>query len=130
MPGKSKKFSRKLSKGNKSNNAAATATRGSPPKLQITEKDFTPQKMISNMSTITTTTLLTLLMNPWQLILAAPANSTTATNYHYGYDNGHRSALLQLYDGLSIQDLIQSSPGNGDGVRNSMETLVDSNENP
>lgn len=56
--------------------------------------------------------MLFLALVPWQMAVAVPAppeGPTTST----GYDDGRRSSLLQLYDGLSIQELIQSSQVRG-----------------
>ena len=88
--------------------------------------NFTSTKEMATTTNITTCgnsmagkLFLFLLASPWQFASAMPASSTNDTNnsYHYGYDDGSRSTLLQLYDGLSIQDLIQSSPGGLNGVR-------------
>ena len=65
---------------------------------------YSPIKMASIQNS-TIIGMLILLLVRWQLASAMPAPTT----YHYGYDDGRRSSLLQLYDGLSIQDLIQSS---------------------
>ena len=66
--------------------------------------------MISNQSS-TIIGMIFLFLASWQLASAVPvpSNNSDTTSYHYGYDDGRRSTLLQLYDGLSIQDLIQSS---------------------
>ena len=48
------------------------------------------------------------------LLLGAVSAISNDQPYDYGYDDGHRSPLLQLYDGLYIQDFIQRSAGNED----------------
>ena len=49
----------------------------------------------------------------WQLFGAALAISNNIP-YDYGYDDGHRTPLLQLFDGLNIQDYIVRDAGNNE----------------
>lgn len=48
------------------------------------------------------------------VLLTAVSAFSIDRPYDYGYDDGQRSTLLQLYDGLYIQAYIQMSDGNSE----------------
>lgn len=51
------------------------------------------------------------------LLFAAVSAISNDRPYDYGYDDGHRGPLLQLYDGLYIQNYIQRNGGNSEVSR-------------